>query len=79
MVGPVVEELADEFGANVKFVKVNVDNNQGLAAKYQVQGIPTLLFIKDGEVVENHVGALPKEALVAKVKASFQVEMPAGH
>ncbi len=76
MVGPIVEELAAEYGGNVNFVKVNVDNNQGLAAKYKVQGIPTLLFVKDGEIVENHVGAIPKDALAAKVKTSLKVDLP---
>ena len=73
MVAPVVEELSAEFGSTVKFVKVNVDHNQSLAARYGVQGIPTLLFFKDGQVVDGQVGALPKQALAAKVSAAFAV------
>jgi thioredoxin 1 len=73
LVGPVIEELSKEFGAGVQFVKVNVDHNQGLAARYGIQGIPTLLFFKDGQVVDGQVGALPKAALAAKVTAAFSV------
>ncbi|MCA9730281.1 MAG: thioredoxin [Candidatus Eisenbacteria bacterium] len=73
IIGPIVEELSEEFGSAVQFVKVNVDNNQSLAARFGIQGIPTLLFFKDGEVVDGQVGALPKPALSAKVSAAFSV------
>lgn len=73
VVGPVIEELSKEFGSGVKFVKVNVDDNQGLASRYGIQGIPTLLFFKDGQVVDGQVGALPKPLLSAKVSAAFSV------
>jgi thioredoxin 1 len=78
VVGPVIEELSKEFGSGVQFVKVNVDHNQGLASRYGIQGIPTLLFFKDGQVVDGQVGALPKAALSAKVSAAFSVTPVAG-
>ena len=60
-VAPVLEELASETG--VTLMKVNVDENPGLAAHYNVRSIPTILFVKDGEVVDQVVGAAPKAAL----------------
>ena len=72
IVGPILEELATEMGETVHFVKVNVDENQELASRFGIRGIPTLLFVKDGEIVDNQVGALPKEALRTKVGAAFR-------
>lgn len=60
---PVLEELANENAGKVRVVKVNVDNNRGVAAKYQVQGIPTLLSVKGGEVVSRAVGFSGKPGL----------------
>lgn len=67
MIGPVLEELASEMEDKVKIVKLNVDDNQETAAQYSVMSIPTLLFFKDGEVVDTIVGFQPKEALEAKI------------
>ena len=63
MIAPVVEELASEYAGKVSFFKLDVDNNPGTAQKYRVRSIPTLLFFKDGEVVETVIGALPKDKL----------------
>jgi thioredoxin 1 len=63
MIAPVLEELASEYGDKVKIVKVDVDENQETAGKYGVMSIPTLLVLKDGEVVDKAVGYQPKEAL----------------
>lgn len=71
MVAPILEELAAELGEKVRFVKVNVDENQELASRFGVRGIPTLLFVKDGEVVDGQVGLLPKDALRTKVGTAF--------
>ena len=60
MVGPVVEELAGDYGERVKFVKVNVDKASELASKYRVYSIPTLVVVKGGEVVATQVGAANK-------------------
>jgi len=63
MVGPVVEELASENSDSVKVVKVNIDDNQSLAMNYQVSSIPTIMLIKDGEVIDRFVGVQPKTRL----------------
>lgn len=61
MVSPIVDELSDELAGAVKVCKVNVDEESGLAAKYGVMSIPTLLLMKNGEVAATSVGARPKE------------------
>ena len=63
MIAPVLEELDTEIGDNVKIVKVDVDENQESASKFGVMSIPTLLVLKEGEVVDKVVGFQPKEAL----------------
>lgn len=63
MIGPIIEELAGEFGDKVKIGKVNVDNNQDLAAKFGIRGIPTVMLFKGGESVNSFVGVRPKEDL----------------
>jgi len=55
MVGPVVEELSTEYAGKAVIGKVNVDHNSNISAKYGIRNIPTLLFFKNGEVVEKHV------------------------
>ena len=70
MIGPILEEMADEVGDGFKIGKVNVDQQRDIAVKYSVQSLPTLLFFKDGEVVDTVVGAAtPKSALLEKLKA----------
>jgi len=69
MVGPIVEQLAEEYKDQANIGKVNVDHNQETAAKYGVRNIPTILFIKGGEVVDKQVGAVPKSVLENKLKA----------
>jgi len=71
MVGPVVEEISKEYDGKAVVGKVNVDNNPAIAAKYGIRNIPTLLFIKGGEVVDKQVGAVPKQALVDKLEAQL--------
>ena len=61
MVGPVVEELAGDYDGTVNFVKVNVDNAQEIAQKYNVFSIPTLLLLNKGEIIAQQVGAGSKE------------------
>ena len=61
MVGPVVEELAGDYDGKVNFVKVNVDNAQEIAQKYNVFSIPTLLLLNRGEIIAQQVGAGSKE------------------
>lgn len=63
MIAPVLEELDGEMGDKVKIVKIDVDENQETAGKFGVMSIPTLIVLKDGEVVDKVVGFQPKEAL----------------
>ena len=64
MLGPVFEEISNEIN-DVKFVKVNVDENPGTARQYQVGSIPTIIAIKNGNIVDTSVGFRPKEELIA--------------
>ncbi|OEH91896.1 thioredoxin [Bacillus solimangrovi] len=64
MIAPVLEELDSEMGDKVKIIKLDVDENQETASKFGVMSIPTLLVLKDGQVVDQVVGFQPKEALV---------------
>jgi len=65
---PTLEQLADDYAGKLKIGKVNVDENRELAQKFGVRSIPFLLIIKDGEVVENMVGALSKPEFVSKIE-----------
>ena len=67
MVGPVVEELAKDYDGKAVIGKVNVDNNPQTAMKYGIRSIPTILFLKNGEVVDRSVGAVPKATLAGKL------------
>ncbi len=69
MIGPIVEQIATEFVGKAKVGKVDVDSNNGLASAYNVRSIPTLVFIKDGQVVDTIVGATSKDAIMQKLNA----------
>jgi len=69
MVLPIVEEIAVEMAGKAKVCKVNVDEAPGLAAQFNVMSIPTLLIFKNGEAVDQMLGALPKIKLLEKLKA----------
>lgn len=64
MIAPIVDQLADEFDGKIKIAKLNVDENRELAIRFSVMSIPTLLLFKDGEVVNQLIGARPKGELV---------------
>ncbi|MCX8081129.1 MAG: thioredoxin [Bacteroidia bacterium] len=68
MIAPVVEELSKDFEGKAVVGKVNVDENSEISAKYGIRNIPTLLFFKNGEVVDKHVGVAPKSILESKLK-----------
>ena len=67
MIAPAIEELAADFEGKAKVAKVNVDEQPRLGEQFGVRSIPTILFIQDGKVVEQLVGAAPKEALAEKL------------
>lgn len=69
MIGPVIEEMATEYDGKAIIGKVNVDNNPGVSAQFGVRNIPTVLFIKGGEVADKSVGAVPKAQLTQKLEA----------
>jgi len=69
MLAPVLDELVRESGGRVTLAKVNVDDNPGLAARHGIRSIPTVLFIKEGKVVDQAIGALPKAQLRKKLDA----------
>jgi len=68
MVSPILEDLASEFQGQFNLIKVNTDENPQWAMKYGVRGIPTMLFVKDGQVVEQMVGAAPKPMIQQRLK-----------
>ncbi|QWR78143.1 thioredoxin [Candidatus Magnetomonas plexicatena] len=68
MVAPIVEELAKEFAGKLKVVKLNTDENPDVASKYKIMGIPTLMFFRSGEKIDQLVGAVPKAQLKEKIQ-----------
>ena len=68
MLTPIIEELAADYGGTMKIGKLNVDNSPVSASRYSVNSIPTLLFVKGGNVVDQHVGLLTKKALQSKIE-----------
>ena len=71
ILGPIIDELAEENEGKVKVGKLDVDSNPQTAAKYQVTGIPTVIFFKDGEVVDRYVGVQPKGVYENAIKAAL--------
>lgn len=70
-VAPVIEELAHEYDGKVKVGKLNVDFNPEVSLKYNIRSIPTILIVKNGEVVERHVGSTTKKTLADKIEAAL--------
>lgn len=71
MVGPVVEELSNEYAGKAVVGKVNVDMNSAISANYGIRNIPTLLYFKNGQLVDKQVGVVPKATLAAKLDAQM--------
>lgn len=69
MVGPIVDELHTDYEGKALVGKVNVDDQQEIAAKYGIRNIPTILFFKNGEIVDKNVGVAPKADLAKKIDA----------
>jgi len=68
MIAPFLEQMAEEYDGTAKICKLNVDEEQNIAAQYGIRSIPTLLFFKGGEIKDQVVGAMPKDQLVARLK-----------
>ena len=71
MIAPMIEELAGEYNGKAIIGKLDVDNNQESSVKFGVRSIPTLLVFKDGELVDRHVGAVPKETLSKSIDSNL--------
>ena len=69
MVSPIMDELAEDYAGRVNIGKMNVDENNDIVAQYGIRNIPTVLFFKNGELVDKIVGAVPKDKFVAKIEA----------
>ena len=65
---PIYEKLSEEYAGRFKFCKINIDENQQVAAKYQIMSIPTQMFFKGGEKVDQIIGAYPEQAIRSKVE-----------
>lgn len=72
MVAPVLEELANDYDGKVRFLKLNVDENQDVAREYEIYSIPTLLLFKNGQVVGQHIGAAPKDVIRRFIEESLK-------
>jgi len=72
MLSPIVDEIAEEMADKVTVVKCNVDDCEDIAMQYRIMSIPTLIFFKNGEIVDKTVGAMPKSALLEKINAHLQ-------
>ena len=69
MISPVIEELAEEFEGKAKICKVNTDEQQELSMKFGVRSIPTIIFMKNGEIVDQMIGAASKQAFAEKLNS----------
>jgi thioredoxin 1 len=70
-IGPVIEELSNEYQGKVNVGKVNVDHNPNISMNYGITSIPAILFIKGGKVVDKQIGAVPKSVLDKKIQANL--------
>ena len=71
MLSPVLDEVEEEMADKIQVVKVNVDDADEIAAQFRIMSIPTLLFFKNGQIVDKTVGAMPKAVLAEKIKANL--------
>lgn len=69
MISPLIDELSEEYAGQVNIGKVDVDNNNDVASEFGIRNIPTILFFKEGKMVDKQVGAVPKAKLEEKIKA----------
>ena len=71
MLSPLLDEIEEEMSDKITVVKVNVDDADEIAMRYRIMSIPTLLFFKNGQIVDKTVGAMPKRTLVEKINANL--------
>ncbi len=71
MIGPILEELSTEYGDRIQIAKMNVDENQGIPAQFNIRGIPTLILFKNGTVADQKVGALARSQLEAFIDSNL--------
>jgi len=69
IISPTIEELSKEYSGKIKVLKLNTDENSDIASRYQVMGIPTIMFFKDGTKLDQIVGVVPKQFLKAKIES----------
>ena len=69
MVAPIIEEISNEYSERILVVKCDVDSNPGVAARYGIRNIPTILFFKDGSIADKQVGSAAKKIFVTKLEA----------
>ena len=69
--GPILEEIQEEIGDKAEIVKINVDENQSIAQQFQVRGIPTMIFFKDGKQAKTLVGLQPKTEIVKSIEELY--------
>ncbi len=74
MVGPVIEELASEFGGRISFAKCNTDENQQLAGRLGISAIPTIMFFSRGQLVDRLIGAYPVEIIRNRIAKAFGLQ-----
>lgn len=70
MLAPILKQVKDELGSSIKIVKIDVDKNELLAAKYQVRGVPTMLLFKNGKQVWRQSGVLQKNDIISVIKSN---------
>ena len=71
MMKPILSDFKNEIKDAANVIKIDIDKNPSAASKYQIQSVPTLLIFKNGEIVDKHVGAAPKNVLAAKIEAQL--------
>ena len=71
MLSPILDEVEEEMADRITVVKVNVDDADEIAMRYRIMSIPTLLFFKNGQIVDKTVGAMPRSTLVEKIKSNL--------
>ena len=71
MISPILDEVEEEMPDKITVVKVNVDDADEIATQFRIMSIPTLLFFKDGQLVDKTVGAMPKNALIERINANL--------